>query len=253
MNFSSLLLEFLKTNGTATIIGFGTFYLNYINAELDKDSKSILPPGAEVAFKSDVSDHKKDFSQFIAEKNGIELIDAQIELKKQINYWNATLYKEEKLHLENIGNFFLNDHKINFIGLRTENISPDFYGLEEIQFAEIKNAPSKSKSYQFSKSALLVSAVVVIIAAISYLGITQPEVIFGKKSFQKDPPKTNIAAVKKDSLKTDSLKALQIVTDSLKSDSIDKAILPIPAPVKRWSSKNNSKNKWKKPRKRQNR
>lgn len=253
MNFSSLLLEFLKTNGTATIIGFGTFYLNYINAELDKDGKSILPPGAEVAFKSEVVHHAKDFSQFIAEKNQIKLIDAQIEVKKQINYWNATLYKEEKLHLENIGDFFLNDHKINFIGFRTENISPDFYGLEEIQFAEIKNTTGKSKPFQLSKSPIWTSAVVVIIAAISYLGITQPEVIFGKKSFKKEQPKTNIAALKKDSLKKDSLKAAQIVNDSLKSDSTKSAIVPIPAPVKKWSSKNNSKNKWKKPRKRQNR
>ena len=243
----------MKRNRTATIIGFGTFYLNYINAELDKDGKSILPPGAEVAFKPEILDHEEDFSQFIAEKNEIELIDAQIELKKQINYWNATLYKDEKLHLENIGDFFLNDHKISFIGFRTENISPDFYGLEEIQFAEIKNTPGKSKPYQFSKSVFWVSTVVLIIAGISYLGITQPEVIFGKKSFKKDQPKTNIAAVKKDSLKTDSLKTVPIVNDSLKSDSIENAIVPIPAPVKKWSSKNNSKNKWKKPKKRQNR
>ena len=46
MNFTALILEFLKQNGSATFPGFGTFFLKKSNAVLDQDGKSILPPGA---------------------------------------------------------------------------------------------------------------------------------------------------------------------------------------------------------------
>lgn len=250
MNFSSLLLEFLKRNSTATIIGFGTFYLNHINAELDKDGKSILPPGAKVAFKTEVSADESDLSQFISERKNITLIDAQIEVRKQVNYWNSTLYKEGQLHLESLGDFYLNDHKIHFTSLRTENISPDFYGLEEIKLSEINNKPNQSKAFQLNKSIFWTATLVIFIAGISYLGVTQPEVIFGKRSFRKETPKKNIALIKKDSLQKDSLNTEKIRIDSLKNDSLQNSLAP---PVNKWSSKNNSKNKWKNPKKRPNR
>jgi hypothetical protein len=41
--------------------------------------------------------------------------------------------------------------------------------------------------------------------------------------------------------------------DSIKVDSLQKANASIKTPIKKWSSKNYSKNKWKKPKKHQNR
>ena len=66
MNFSLSLLDYLKKQGSVTIPNFGTFYLHTITAELDKEGKTILPPGAEVAFKTDLFGNGNDFSRWFS-------------------------------------------------------------------------------------------------------------------------------------------------------------------------------------------
>ncbi|QOW11302.1 hypothetical protein Q73A0000_13500 [Kaistella flava (ex Peng et al. 2021)] len=249
MNFHLFLLEFLKKPGSVSLPGFGTFYLHTINAVLDKEGKNILPPGAEVAFKTDVSGNGNDFANFLSTQKNIPLIDAEIEIKKQINYWNATLHKEKKVSVENLGTFFLEDSKMIFSGNRAENLSADFYGLEEINISEIKNSPNKSgNSYQLSKSFYWITPMIIGILGLTYFGVTQPEMIFGQKSFKNETPKKEVTPIKIDSVKIDSLNAIQLAMDSIKNDSLQKAIAPIKAPVKKWSSKKYSKTQWKKPR-----
>ncbi len=242
MNFSLFLLEFLKKHNLVSLPGFGTFYLHTINAVLDKEGKNILPPGAEVAFKTDVSGNGNDFAQYLSDGKKIPLIDAEIEIKKQINYWNATLFKDKKISIEHLGTFFLVDSKMVFSGNRTENLSPDFYGLEEINISQLKNSSSKSgQSYGLTKSVFWITPLIIGILALTYFGVTQPEMIFGKKSFKDETPKKEVAPIKIDSIKIDSLKQVQLVTDSIKNDSLQKAIAPIKTPAKKWSSKNYSK------------
>ncbi len=254
MNFSLFLLEFLKKHNLVSLSGFGTFYLHTINAVLDKEGKNILPPGVEVAFKTDVSGNGNDFIQYLSDGKKIPLIDAEIEIKKQINYWNATLLKDKKISIEHLGTFFLEDSKMVFSGNRTENLSPDFYGLEEINISQLKNSPSKSgQSYRFTKSLFWIAPLLIGILGLTYFGVTQPEMIFGKKSFNDETPKKEVTPIKIDSVKIDSLKQVQLAIDSIKNDSLQKAIVPIKTPVKKWSSKNYSKSKWKKAKKRQNR
>lgn len=254
MNFSLPLLEYLKKQTSVSLSGFGTFYLHTINAVLDQEGKNILPPGAEVAFKPETSGDENKFVQFLSKQKNISLIEAEIEIKKQINYWNATLYKDKKVQIEHLGTFFLEDSKMIFTGNRTENLSPAFYGLEEINISEIKNSRSqKGNSYQMSKSFFWITTLLIGVLGLTYLGITQPEMIFGKRSYKDETPKKENIPVKTDSLKTDSLHAVQLKMDSITNDSLQKAIAPIKTPVKKWSSKNYSKSKWKKPRKRPNR
>ena len=173
MNFSLSLLDYLKKQGSVTIPNFGTFYLQTITAELDKEGKNILPPGAEVAFKTDLFGNGNDFSSFLATQKNIPLIEAELEIKKQVNYWNATLLKDKKVQVENLGTFFLEDSQMIFSGNRAENLSQDFYGLEEINLSEIKNSPRKSgTSYRLSKSFYWISPILIGILALTYLGIT---------------------------------------------------------------------------------
>ena len=254
MNYVLFLLEFLKKQGTISLPGFGTFYLHTINAVLDKNGENILPPGTEVAFKADVTGKADDFAEFLAKRKKIPIIDAEIEIIKQINGWNAALHKNQQVPIENLGTLSLEDGKIIFSGNRTENLSPAFYGLEEINIAEIKTSPTKnSNTYQFSKSFFWIIPLLVGVLGLTYVGITQPEMIFGQKSFQNETPKKEVIPVKIDSLKTDSLNTVKLVIDSLKNDSLQKAIVPLKPPAKKWSAKNYSKNKWKKSKKRPNR
>ena len=255
MNFTALLLEFLKNKGDASIVNFGTFYLNAINAQLDQEGKNILPPGNQIAFKPETNGNEAEFVQFIAEKKNLSLTAADLEIKKQVNYWNATLLKDKNVPVENLGYFVLEDSKMYFHGNRTEILSPDFYGLEQINISEIKNQPRKGgSSFQLSKSLYWLLPLVLILSALTYLGVRKPEAIFGKKSFETIQPVKESPVIIKDTLKIDSLAAASAVADSLKADSLTKSIVPVAAAPKKWTSKKSyQKSKWKKPRKRQNR
>ncbi|SFC03839.1 hypothetical protein [Kaistella jeonii] len=263
MNFSQLLLEFLKKHGSVSVPGFGIFYLKNTNAIVDQLGKSILPPGKEVAFRNDSGDKGQDFIQFISTQKNISELEAEIEIRKQVSFWNSTLEKEGKLSLENLGTFFLDDSKIHFTGNRTENLSPDFYGLEEINISEIKNTKTRTanntdkKPYMISKSIYWVLPLVIGVLALTYFGITQPEKIFGRKSLNDDFKKKPVGKIDKINLKKDSLKkdsaVINAKIDSVRNDSIKSVINSQKTPVKKWSSKKYSNSKWKKAKKPQNR
>ena len=254
MNFSVLILEFLNKHGHVNIPGFGVFYLKTTNASLDNENAHILPPGKEVAFRTETSEKDESLADYIVKQNKISRIEAEIELKKLTNFWNSTLEKDGKIAIENIGTFYLDDSKLHFTGERTVNLSPDFYGLEEINLSQIKNAqPTASaddgaKPYRFSKTIFWLVPVLLAIGVITYLGLSQPEIIFGQKSFGNGFGKPIEKKIENSSAKTDSAEVKQLAIDSLKTDSTATTI----APAKKWSSKKKSTSKWKKSRKPQN-
>ena len=225
MNFNALLLEFLKTNGSLSLLGFGTFHLKNSTAFLDSNGQNILPPGREIAFQTDENNLSDDFLKFLAEKKGISISAAETEIKKHVTFWNSTLEKDGKLILENIGDFTLAESEVLFTGNRLEKISPDFYGLEEINLSEIKNRKSANKSFQFKPSIWWIAPLIVGVLAITYFGITQPEKIFGKKSFSDLQEKKPEIKIEKPIVVKDSA-TLNKNLDSLKMDSIQKTVLP---------------------------
>ena len=254
MNFSALILEFLNKQGQVNIPGFGVFYLKNSNAAVDNESGHILPPGKEVAFRTETSEKDSNLVDFVAQQKNLSQIEAEIEVRKLTNFWNSTLEKDGKIAIENIGTFFLDDSKLQFTGERTGNLSPDFYGLEEINLSQIKNsqpiesAGNAAKPYRFSKTVFWLVPILLGIGAITYLGIAQPETIFGEKSFGNGFGKTTAKKAKKDSAKIDSAVAKNLALDTIKSDSTATTI----APVKKWSSKKKSNYQWKKSKKRRN-
>lgn len=254
MNFPVLILEFLHKHGHVNIPGFGVFYLKNTNASLDNENAHILPPGKEVAFRTETSEKDESLANYIVQQNKISRIEAEIELRKLTNFWNSTLDKDGKIAIENIGTFFLDDSKLHFAGERTENLSPDFYGLEEINLSQIKNpqpiesTENAAKPYRFSKTIFWLIPVLLGIGVITYLGLSQPEIIFGQKSFKNGFGKPMEKKIENPSAKTDSAVVKQLAIDSLKTDSTATTI----APAKKWSSKKKSTSKWKKSRKPRN-
>lgn len=259
MNFHAHLLEFLKVNGQVSLPNFGTFYLKNIAAIVDQKEQSISPPGKEITF-SDAAENESDhFAKFLSSQKKVSLQEAQAEIIRQISFWNSTLEKEKEIVLENLGTFFLTDQTLHFKGNQTENLSPDSYGLEEIDLTQIKktgrsSAPENDKnSYRFSPSNWWVLLLLAGIAALTYFGITQPEAIFGKRSFQNlmeekaVPQKTNTSAIEKsllalqDSARLNTAKLDSLKTDSLKTDSIKAAVIPVKSAPKTY--KNYSKSK----------
>lgn len=237
MNFSSLLLEYLKKHGDASLYGFGTFYLKNSNAVLDESGKSILPPGKEIAFRTDSGKNGEEFVKFISVTKNITEFEAALEIKKHINFWNLTLDKDQKITIENVGTFFLTDSTIYFSGERTENISLDFYGLEQITISDIKSKPDSisddttENSYRFTKSVYWLVPLIIGILALTYFGITQPEKIFGRKSFGEDYNKKKTEKTMKNPVTIDSTRIKNSSTDSVSVDTIRSAVNSNTAPL----------------------
>lgn len=225
MNFNALLLEFLKTNGPISLSGFGTFHLKNSTAFLDSNGQNILPPGKEIGFQTDDHDLSDDFVKFIADKKGISASAAESEIKKHVTFWNSTLEKDGRLTVEEIGDFILAESFLLFSGNRLEKISPDFYGLEQINLSEIKIRKTSNKAYQFKPSIWWIAPLIVGILAITYFGITQPEKIFGKRSFTRSEEKKPVKKIEKPVVISDS-STINKAKDSLKMDSLQKSALP---------------------------
>ncbi len=250
MNFSQLLLEFLKKHGAVTLPAFGTFYLNATNASLDEDRKNILPPGTEIGFQPAQNENTGEFAAFYASKKNIDLIAAEGEINKQINYWNTALEKNQELKIENLGAFYLEDSKLIFTGLRLENLSPAFFGLEEINISDIKKGlRNGSKPYSFIRTLFWLIPLILLISGLTYVGLEKPEIIFGEKSVLVEAPKIAPVILKKDSLTLDSLTISP--KDSLVKDTIKPIVAPLKA-AKKWTTKKYKKTQWKKSKKRQN-
>lgn len=249
MNISEHLFEYLKQNGAAKVSGFGIFTLQNAKAAISQDQKSILPPSKQIFFTADYELIDGTFPAFLAEKNQISETEALQQLARQTDYWKKKLLEDGTIELGALGRFHVNGDAVRFDGQRVARETPDFYGLEEIHLAEIRKKQQGS-AYRLNKT-LLWTFLLLGITALGTVAYFNKELIFGKKSFQQNPP-----APKKMQAKPDSAIIRQRISDSLRTDSLKKDSVTKAAalPAKKWSGKKYSnKNKWSKQRKRQNR
>lgn len=247
MNISAYILDYLKQFGTVTVPKFGVFSLENSKAVINSDNGSILPPSSKIAFHSDYQVSSDDLVDFISNKKSISKEAAENELQIQTDFWKKKLQAEHTLEIQNLGTIFLEDGELHFKGNRLESDHPDFYGLEEIRFSDINEGDSfespinPEKDYKFNKSILWIFLFIIPVLGILYLGYTQQELLFGKKSFddvsvqtktkrieKKMPVKIDSAQIKR----ADSIKAFK--ADSLKKDSIKQA-------AKTWKTNSNKK------------
>lgn len=152
--------------------------------------------------------------------------NAQQDLQKQIDFWRNKINSNEDFSIQELGDFTFRNHEIIFNGNRLPADNPDFFGLEEIVFSEIKNKRKQDgnsqviedQEYKFSKSILWLFLLILPLLTLAYFAYINQELIFGKKSFEdisvknathriedKKPAKVQIP--KSDSIQSDSLKA----------------------------------------------
>lgn len=226
MNPANHILEYLTANSKAEISSFGIFGLKNSGAKMN-DGQKILPPAKEVTFVPDYETKDRGFLKFVSEKENISEFEAELALKKYTNQWKAKLDADQEIYIENVGTFRNNENGIFFKGERIETSAPDFYGLEEIKISEIKKADdflkvsedeeNEENSYRFNNSILWIFLIAVPVLGILYFGITNQEMIFGKKT--DFSVKNSTHRIEKKPAQTDSLKN-NIVQDSLKKDSV---------------------------------
>lgn len=236
MNISAYILEYLKQYGTVVVPRFGVFSLENSKAVINSENGSILPPSSRIVFYSDYQVVSDDLVNFISDRKKVSKNSAENELQIQTDFWKKKLQAEQHLDITGLGTVFVEDGNLKFKGKRLESDHPDFYGLEEIRFSDIKQNEAESqekgeKDYKFSRSVLWIFLFIIPVLGMLYLAYTQKELLFGNQSFDslsvqtktkrienKVPAKTDSAQLKiSDSLKKETLK-----TDSLKQDSIKK-------------------------------
>lgn len=264
MKVSEGIIELLKKNGRITVPGFGVFYTENTRAQLKADQKTLLPPAKEIRFEADYDAQDPVLADFLAANQNANAVS---DLKSETDYWKNLLVNNDSFKIDSVGEFFVSDNQLVFKGERIQTQSPDFYGLEEINLAEIKSGETgtshaqeeeDSTAYTFNKSILWLFLLVIPVAGLAYLGITQKERLFGKKSFDDLSVKNSTHRIeKKEPIPVDSAK-IKAAADSLGKDSIAKAAVAVPKTTKKWSSKKQwsskkYKNKKWKPKKRQTR
>ncbi|MDO5616484.1 MAG: hypothetical protein Q4G16_09850 [Cruoricaptor ignavus] len=226
MNIIPYIVDFLKKNQSVEIAEFGVFFMKDTQAKLDEFNKSILPPQKNICFTHDKTVKGDWFQKFVSEKERISEAEAEKKIHQYVARWNVNIFLKKEFSIEGLGNFSFVDEGLKFTEVNTETIIPDYYGLEEIDLKNLKQNTKKTisekENYRINR-ALLWLLILIPIAGLVYLGITQQELIFGKKSFEEifhpmpketlkkempQPKPIIIDTLKVDSLKIDSLKTL---------------------------------------------
>ncbi|KPH12071.1 hypothetical protein [Chryseobacterium sp. ERMR1:04] len=254
MNISAYILEYLKQFGTVTVPSFGVFSLENSKAIINSENGSILPPASQIAFMPDFEIQSDDLIAFIAEQKQMSFAASKSDLKIQTDFWKKKLQAEQTLEIQNLGTIFIEEGHTHFKGKRIESGHPDFYGLEEIKFSDIKTkdksvvSEKSGKEYKFSKSLLWIFLIVIPVLGIVYLAFTNQELLFGKESFkkEKDSLKVNakVAVLVRDTVKVDSAKIR--MADSLKTLKKDSIVKPAEKAVQIPTTPNKTKATWQK-------
>ena len=223
MNLGLHLYNYLQEKGSAELPGFGVFTLKKKSATLDEQSSKILPPTYEISFVENKNVFNADFSKYIVEKTGENLFVVQSLIKEEVISWVETLQAEQKITIDEIGEFSLEENVIKLLDQKKYTNTPKFFGLEEIsleQIQNVENLPESDNQYVFNNSILWIFLFILPVGAIIYLAINYQDQIFGKKSFDDvsvktsthripEKPKVN-PTLQKDSLQTSKTDSLRI-------------------------------------------
>lgn len=221
MKISSLIFDYLKRKEHVTVPEFGHFEFENSRAEITSENDKILPPAKKIIFNVDYKAQNPDFLNFICAQKNINRENATFELKTQTDFWKKKITVGDQFEIEGLGTFIIGDKDLVFKGKRVEIESPDFYGLEEISFSEIKNKVQnqmvpKKQDYRFNNSILWIFLLVIPICGLVYLGITKQELLFGKKSFDDLSVKNSTHRIEDSKPQKAEIK----ISDSTKIDSL---------------------------------
>ncbi|SIP91880.1 hypothetical protein SAMN05880574_102100 [Chryseobacterium sp. RU37D] len=254
MNISAYILEYLKQFGTVTVPAFGVFSLENSKAIINSENGSILPPASTIVYSPDYEVESDDLPAFIAEQKHMTLNASKTDLQIQTDFWKKKLQANQTLEIQGLGVIFIEDGTTHFKGNRLQSDHPNFYGLEEIKISDINNKNLKQivpvnaeKDYKFNKSILWAFLIIIPVLGILYVAYTQQELLFGKKSFDKNISiQTKTHRIAKDTVKVHSY--TPPVADSLKKDSVmNENVKPAAQnDVKSPKTQNNTKTKWQK-------
>lgn len=206
MDIAQQIIQVLYTRKKVDFSGLGTLSLLTKHAEVDAENDKILPPKQELSF--DVN-------------RGIKADNKFTELSHEIL---KSLLEKGESKIEGLGKWTNIAGKIQFYP-EAQVLDNSFYGFEAIavprigstDFSQDDKIPEQD-TYQFNRSLLYTLLVALPMIGIVYVGFTNSEKLFGKKSFNTEPKKVQKLPIKKDSI--------QPIQDSAKVDSLKNQIIP---------------------------
>ena len=185
-------------------------------AKVVSENNNILPPAKKIGLIYNDKTVNNGFAEFVASKENIMYHEAMNLIRKTTESWLVESKQQGGFFVSDLGTFISNDEGIFFQGNRTDDASPDFFGLEEINLEELKKGNSiveEQEKDSFGKTILWTFLIAVPVAGLVYLAVTQKDKLFGKESFASVKTATHrIPAAPKavvpvvDSTKIDSLK-----------------------------------------------
>lgn len=190
-NIPQYILDYLQINKRAIVPNFGVFHLENSGAQLNNENKSILPPSQLICFHQNFSETDQSIVEYIAGQKNISLQNAYHEVDTQTEFWKKKMTVKEEFTISELGNFTTQNQQFTFIGKKLPSAAPDFFGLEEIVFSEIKNKEQQKSSppivvnenYKFSRNILWLFLLIIPILVLTYFGFTNKELLFGQRSF----------------------------------------------------------------------
>lgn len=178
MSVAQFILQYLAENGKAKVPHFGVFTLKKTEAAFDEVTKIFSPPAQQICFHADYRTEGSGLIRAFASQNNLDTKVAEEFFSETIDVWKTKLYHGETLVIEKLGRFIRVGDEIILQGEKIVKNNPDFYGLETINLSGLEH---KRKSTT-SKRTIWVVITLLIILILGIVAMTQPEIIFGKKS-----------------------------------------------------------------------
>ncbi|HKJ80223.1 MAG TPA: hypothetical protein VKA10_11840, partial [Prolixibacteraceae bacterium] len=131
MKLGKYIKHLLPEHEIVIVPGFGALKTIDKPAEIDESGENIVPPSKEVAFYPEIKNNDGLLVSHVAQQENVSHFEALQLIEKERGEILYKIDKGEKVVLEGVGIFFLNEsQKIVFEPVSGAAVSPDFFGLE---------------------------------------------------------------------------------------------------------------------------
>jgi nucleoid DNA-binding protein len=133
LDITPFIRELIFSSECVILRGFGGFDTSYRNASLDKNKKTILPPGKKITFRPDWTKDNGALEKYIADSLHIKSGQASKYIDLFVNELMTRLESEGCVLLEGIGSFKRGKSRIlEFFEIEDETYLADSFGLDTL-------------------------------------------------------------------------------------------------------------------------
>ncbi len=227
MNVENYFQDYLEKHTELVLPTFGIFRMENRQADLQQETKQLLPPQKKLSFERNTSVSNLQFSQFLAEKTGQPLHVIHSNLVSTIEEWNKKLLKKEKVNLSQLGVISDTDGQVHFEP--SNLIAQEFFGLETIQLEELNKTTihlplKEEKTNLLEKISMILFLIILPIIGLAVIAFNYREALFGNASSIGELPKM-VTAIRR--IDNHTIQKKQNINTENKHDTIKNKTLKI--------------------------